>query len=1008
VTVAFNLDDRLVNPGGSFDPLLRKSETGFVGLLNQGATCYLNSLIQSLYATPELRNYLFEWEFDPSKHGDEKFCIPRQLQLLFARLTSSEQPAVGTKDLTHSFHWSTAESFRQHDVQELMRVLFDAIERTLRAQETTSLFDTLYQGYILDYLNCPDCGFKRQHKDRFNDISLAVQNIKDVETALANYVEPEILSGDNKWRCGGCNEKVEAKKGLMLTKLPDILTIQLKRFVFDFARRARVKVHNKVTFPTELNMATYAASETDDTTTSSDAPLFYDLFAILMHSGTAMGGHYFAFIRDATNNRWSEFNDVTVSYIEEKDAFEKAFGGRENGACAYMLMYRRRDIAAPETAAVPTDALAVVQAEDKEWREERERIERERRMMDINVIFESKETQFRLDQGVTVAEAQQQVYEELKLKDRFALDQIRLRKFASEIGFAQATLDDKLDSSLIDAGFARQNTLIVETRKPDEPFPEYNPNEIPVRVLAVKPDNVDYIVKECNFAVNLKALPKDSFVVRIDKDASVAELKEQCAKACGIVPGHQRVVNLQATQAHIFHADDMKISDCGVNPGQFLYIEDTKQGETDIVAVFEENRCQITIEFNLPGAPTDGQQQLYGQSIRVSRNITLAQFKEMIAPVVNIDPIDFRLRSSVTGPQFKDESQTLSEARLSDHSIVYVELGRPLGRDEFNLKFFYYDAEAKKQFDLLFELPFSKKMKVHALKEKLLSMINELKPSRNGNEYGLKFMRLRERQRSKVGKIFQDNLPLGRCVRMFDGQEIVIQKIEHAERVTSQHRALFIQHFFPDRVRLAPKVEVVIRSSDKILLLKEMISTHSSIPVEHIGIAKGVTVSRMKASHAASLNYNSAKLDDSKMIQMIPARDGDLIVYQDNRTAPAKPRGGSAGRGKASRFGRRRKYGGSDISNVSASRRSVPERGIVIRTQEDVEREILEAEVRKTMEAEKKSNAQKAASASASASATATDDTSAPSVTTVPPTTAATPATAETPVNTTAEVGNDS
>lgn len=36
-------------------PKPRRPLHGFVGLDNQGATCYLNSLIQALYMTPELR-----------------------------------------------------------------------------------------------------------------------------------------------------------------------------------------------------------------------------------------------------------------------------------------------------------------------------------------------------------------------------------------------------------------------------------------------------------------------------------------------------------------------------------------------------------------------------------------------------------------------------------------------------------------------------------------------------------------------------------------------------------------------------------------------------------------------------------------------------------------------------------------------------------------------------------------------------------------------------------------
>ncbi len=37
-------------------PALKRDSTTFVGLKNQGATCYLNSLLQSVYMVPEFRN----------------------------------------------------------------------------------------------------------------------------------------------------------------------------------------------------------------------------------------------------------------------------------------------------------------------------------------------------------------------------------------------------------------------------------------------------------------------------------------------------------------------------------------------------------------------------------------------------------------------------------------------------------------------------------------------------------------------------------------------------------------------------------------------------------------------------------------------------------------------------------------------------------------------------------------------------------------------------------------
>jgi ubiquitin carboxyl-terminal hydrolase 47 len=62
--------------------------SGYVGLVNQAMTCYLNSLLQALYMTPEFRNALYKWEFDGTDAEAVK-SIPYQLQKLFLNLQVS-------------------------------------------------------------------------------------------------------------------------------------------------------------------------------------------------------------------------------------------------------------------------------------------------------------------------------------------------------------------------------------------------------------------------------------------------------------------------------------------------------------------------------------------------------------------------------------------------------------------------------------------------------------------------------------------------------------------------------------------------------------------------------------------------------------------------------------------------------------------------------------------------------------------------------------------------------
>jgi uncharacterized UBP type Zn finger protein len=63
----------------------------YVGLVNQAMTCYLNSLLQSLFMTPEFRNALYKWEFDGKDEEARRKSIPFQLQRLFLKLQVEAQ-----------------------------------------------------------------------------------------------------------------------------------------------------------------------------------------------------------------------------------------------------------------------------------------------------------------------------------------------------------------------------------------------------------------------------------------------------------------------------------------------------------------------------------------------------------------------------------------------------------------------------------------------------------------------------------------------------------------------------------------------------------------------------------------------------------------------------------------------------------------------------------------------------------------------------------------------------
>ena len=72
-----------------------KKETGFVGLKNQGATCYLNSLLQTLFHVRYFRKAVYHMPTAESEEASKS--IPLALQSLFYKMQHSEQ-SVATKE----------------------------------------------------------------------------------------------------------------------------------------------------------------------------------------------------------------------------------------------------------------------------------------------------------------------------------------------------------------------------------------------------------------------------------------------------------------------------------------------------------------------------------------------------------------------------------------------------------------------------------------------------------------------------------------------------------------------------------------------------------------------------------------------------------------------------------------------------------------------------------------------------------------------------------------------
>lgn len=293
-----------------------KKETGYVGMKNQGATCYMNSLLQSLYFTNFFRRAVYQI---PTESDVPTDSVALALQRVFYLLQTSTAP-VGTTELTKSFGWKSLDSFLQHDVQEFNRVLQEKLEIKMKGTAADGAISQLFVGKMKSFLRCVHVDYESSRTEDFYDIQLNVKGMPNLEASFWDYIQTEMLEGDNKYHAEGHGLQ-DAEKGVVFEHLPPVLHLQLKRFEYDMERDTMVKINDRHEFPLGIDLRPFVVSEVQH------EDWVYRLHGVLVHSGDLHGGHYFALIKPERNSGWFKFDDDRVTPATEKEVLEDNFGG---------------------------------------------------------------------------------------------------------------------------------------------------------------------------------------------------------------------------------------------------------------------------------------------------------------------------------------------------------------------------------------------------------------------------------------------------------------------------------------------------------------------------------------------------------------------------------------------------------------------------------------------------------------------------------------------------------
>ena len=312
------------------DPEMPKGSSNFVGLYNQGATCYMNSSLQILYMTPKFRNLINSLilcdkilgnptEFIPQ---GQKYNIILSLQKLFSELNLMNIKATTTKELTQAFGWEKNEGGDQHDSQEFIRVLlFDILERILYDTPFNNIINNIYKVNYTSNMKCCVCGNLKSKIESEYVLNLQILNMKGLKESLFSTFGFEEIIDD--YNCEKCDKKVSIKKWSKIITLPNYINLGLNRFDYDYNTCERIKLNNKFEFPLELNMKDFCDFSDKKEEAMDNNEYLYELYGVIVHSGTPFSGHYYSYIRDLTGQGNWKLEEICKSNNNQKQPFDK-------------------------------------------------------------------------------------------------------------------------------------------------------------------------------------------------------------------------------------------------------------------------------------------------------------------------------------------------------------------------------------------------------------------------------------------------------------------------------------------------------------------------------------------------------------------------------------------------------------------------------------------------------------------------------------------------------------
>lgn len=231
-----------------------RSECGYVGLTNLGATCYMASCIQHIFMMPQAREAILTVV---AEAGTKHRATLNELQRMFAYLTESERKSYNPRSFCRVYQMDhqPLNTGEQKDMAEFFIDLVSKLEEM--TPELKAMVKRIFCGVISNNVVSLDCGHVSRTLEEFYTVRCQVADMRNLQESLDEVTVKDTLEGDNMYTCSQCGRKVRAEKRACFKKLPQILCFNTMRYTFNMVTMLKEKVNTHFSFPLRLDMSRY-------------------------------------------------------------------------------------------------------------------------------------------------------------------------------------------------------------------------------------------------------------------------------------------------------------------------------------------------------------------------------------------------------------------------------------------------------------------------------------------------------------------------------------------------------------------------------------------------------------------------------------------------------------------------------------------------------------------------------------------------------------------------------